>query len=124
MIVEACAVRSKVYALKIKKNEVSEEEDNNSTTEKITEDESEETEDEDEFEEMKRLKGIKKIIVKKRITIRDFKKSLYATRPMSVTFSKIASRKHCVTTNLIRKRALSAFDDKRWMLPCLSLIHI
>ena len=134
MIVEACAVRSKVYALKIKNNGAPEEKVSNSPVEKTEkeqdidtkdkweenedEDEWKETENEDEFEEMKRLKGIKKLIVKKRLTIRDYKKTLYGKRPMTVSFSKIASKKHNVTTNFVKKRALSAFDDKRWMLPC------
>ena len=74
-------------------------------------------EEENEWEE-KRLKGVKKVIVKKRLTIKDYKKSLYERKAKYVTFSKIASKKHNVTTNLIKKRALSAFDDKRWMLPC------
>ena len=113
MIVEACAVRSKVYALKIKKNGAPEEKVSDSPVEKTEKeqdidtkdkweenedgDEWEETENEDEFEEMKRLKGIKKVIVKKRLTIRDYKKTLYGKRPMTVTFSKIASKKHNVT---------------------------
>ena len=91
-IIEAIAIRSKVYALKIKKKEEDEVEEN--------------------YEEMKRLKGVRQPIVAERLRTDDYRKALY-DKPLYVSFQKIASKKHVVTTNICRKKALTAFDDKR-----------
>ena len=102
-IIEAVAIRSKVYALRIKKH--SEGEEMNNTDEK------------EDLEEMKRMKGVRKPIVKERIEFSDYLNTLYG-KPLYVTFNKIASKIHIVSTVECRKRAMTSFDDKRFILPC------
>ena len=95
-ILEAVAIRSKVYALKVQSHGHSEEQ---------------------LPEEFKRMKGIHRPIVKERIKFSDYVDALYG-KPLFVTFEKIASKKHCVSTVECRKRAMTSFEDKRFILPC------
>ena len=141
IIAEAVAIRSKVYALKIKKlnfdkldedsegneesyDETDEEGSIIDTDEEIddqcfsesSEDDSEDSDDPN-TEIMKRMKGVRRLIVKERIAFSDFRKTLYGCS-FYISFHKIASKKHSVSTVMCRKRAMTAFDDKRWILPC------
>ena len=100
-IIEAVGIRSKVYALRIESHGHSEEG----------------TSDGYEVTEFKRMKGIRKPIVKEHIKFTDYVDALYGN-PLYVTFDKIASKKHKVSTVECRKRALTSFDDKRYILPC------
>ena len=66
---------------------------------------------------VKRATGIKKGVVAKKVGFEHYdnclrKGSIYYTR-----YSDINSRSHELTTDLIKKEALSAFDDKRYLLP-------
>ena len=69
-ILEAVAIRSKVYALKVQSHGHSEEQ---------------------LPEEFKRMKGIRCPIVKERIKFSDYVDALYG-KPLFVTFQKIASK--------------------------------
>ena len=61
----------------------------------------------------KKCKGVKKGIVKKRITIGDYRQCLYSYKPMLLPMNVIRSHSHELYSETINKVALSAADDKR-----------
>ena len=69
-----------------------------------------------EGEESKKCKGVKKSVVKKSITHEDYKKCLTDQKPQLRKMNVIRSRKHNVFTEEVNKVALSANDDKRYIL--------
>jgi hypothetical protein len=86
-ISEFCGLRAKVYALRVL----------------------------DEIH--KKLKGIKKYALKTKIHFADYISCLRDTSLIIRTsFYNIVSKKHILTTNKFTKIALSAFDDKRYIL--------
>ena len=144
-IIEAVAIRSKVYCLKIKKHE---DEDTNQdlmqadVAQGAAQDEAHvchfcmnnfgslellerhslavhgelevdsQKAKEENFDEMKRMKGVRRPILKQRIHMKDYINALYG-KPHYVTFQKIAAKRHRITTNVCRKKAITSFDDKR-----------
>ena len=69
-----------------------------------------------EGEESKKCKGVKKSVVKKSITHEDYKKCLTDRKPQLRKMNVIRSHKHNVFTEEVNKVALSANDDKRYIL--------
>ena len=66
--------------------------------------------------EEKKCKGVKKGVVKKEITLEDYKNCLFTKEDQQRTMNAIRSRKHNIHTESITKIALSANDDKRIIL--------
>ena len=69
-----------------------------------------------EGEESKKCKGVKKSVVKKSITHEDYKKCLTDRKSQLRKMNVIRSYKHNVFTEEVNKVALSADDDKRYIL--------
>ena len=69
-----------------------------------------------EEKEEKKCKGIKKSVVKKTITLDNYKKCLFDQQPQMRTMNVIRSRGHQLFTEEINKIALAANDDKRIIL--------
>ena len=67
----------------------------------------------DDGKEEKKCKGVKKGVVKKEITLEDYKNWLFTKEEQQRTMNAIRSRKHNIHTETITKIALSANDDKR-----------
>ena len=67
-------------------------------------------------EESKKCKGVKKSVVKKSITHEDYKKCLTDQKPQLRKMNVIRSYKHDIFTEEVNKEALSANDDKRYIL--------
>ena len=61
----------------------------------------------------KKCKGIKKVVVKKRLTIDDYRHCVYGHEPKLLPMNVIRSHKHELYSETINKIALSAADDKR-----------
>ena len=70
----------------------------------------------DEGEENKRCKGIKKAVVKKSITHEDYKTCLTTGKEQLRRQNIIRSYEHVLYTEEVNKIALSAADDKRYLL--------
>ena len=51
-------------------------------------------------------------MVRTRITFDDYKEALLGDHPLYVSYNKISSRNHVVSTTLIRKRCMSSFDGE------------
>ncbi len=64
----------------------------------------------------KKCKGIRKYIIKKKITIDDYEECLISGQSQHRSMNTIRSRKHNVGSERINKTALSADDDKRIIL--------
>ena len=71
--------------------------------------------------ESKKCKGVKKAVVKKRLTIYDYKTCLFGEKPKTIYFNTLRSRKHEITTETIIKIALDQNDDKR--VVCQDLVN-
>ena len=69
-----------------------------------------------EGEESKKCKGVKKSVVKNSITHKDYKKCLFTDKKLLRKMNIIRSYKHEVYTVEVNKVALSADDDKRYIL--------
>ena len=67
----------------------------------------------DDGEEVKRCKGMKKVVVKNEITFEDYKNCLFTEEDRQKTMNTFRSRKHDIYTETICKVALSVNDDKR-----------
>ena len=65
---------------------------------------------------VKKRKGMKKVIVKKKITLEDYKNCLFTKKEKQRAMNTFRSRKHNIYTESITKTALSADDDKRIVL--------
>ena len=66
--------------------------------------------------EEKKCKGVKKGVVKKGVTLEDYKNCLFTKEDQQRTMNAIRSRQHNIHTESITKIALSANDDKRIIL--------
>ena len=63
--------------------------------------------------EAKKCKGVKKAVVKKSLNIEDYKTCLFRSKPKTISFNTLRSRKHEITTETITKIALDPNDGKR-----------
>ena len=74
-----------------------------------------------------KCKGISKKVIKKSITIEDFKNVLFTKKQQYRDMSTIRSINHELFTQRMRKVALDCNDDKRYILPngidTLALYH-
>ena len=70
----------------------------------------------DEGKENKRCKGIKKAVVKKSISHEDYKTCLTTGKEQLRRQNIIRSYEHVLYTEEVNKIALSAADDKRYLL--------
>ena len=69
-----------------------------------------------EGKEEKKCKGVKKIVVKKKISHQDYKDCLFSGRPQMRKMNVIRSHRIEIFTEAVNKVALSANDDKRVIL--------
>ena len=69
-----------------------------------------------EGEESKKCKGVKKSVVKKSITHKDYKKCLFTGKERLRKMNVIRSYRHEVYTEEVNKIALCPSDDKRHIL--------
>ena len=69
-----------------------------------------------EGKEEKKCKGVKKPVVKKSIKFDDYKKCLFTGKEQLRKMNVIRSHKHDIYTEEVNKIALSANDDKRFIL--------
>ena len=69
-----------------------------------------------EGKEEKKCKGVKKVVVKKKISHQDYKDCLFSGRPQMRKMNVIRSHGHEIFTETVNKVALSANDDKRVIL--------
>ena len=69
-----------------------------------------------EGKEEKKCKGIKKVVIKKYISHRDYKHCLLNTKPQMRKMNVIRSHQHEIFSETVNKIALSADDDKRIIL--------
>ena len=68
------------------------------------------------MKKVKKCKGVKKSVVKKSITHEDYKRCLLTSEEQLRKQNIIRSYKHEVYTEEVNKIALSANDDKRYIL--------
>ena len=66
--------------------------------------------------EVKKCKGIKKNVIKDKITHEDYKNCLFERQSKLVKMNVIRSRAHNIYTETVNKVALSCEDDKRYIL--------
>jgi hypothetical protein len=90
--VEFVGLRSKCYALKIKKN--------------------------DNFYEKKVCKGLGRVAIKNRLKFNEYKECLMKKRDFRHHYTGIVSQKQNIFTVVRKKKALSCFDSKRWIFSC------
>ena len=70
----------------------------------------------DSDEETKKCKGVKKNVVNRCITFNHYKDCLFNDKTHYAKFNTLRSRRHEITTEQITKVALSANDDKRYII--------
>jgi hypothetical protein len=63
------------------------------------------------------VKGIKTSFVKKHVRHAHYVQCLHGCTSTSATYQVLRSRDHVIRTETITKRALSSYDDKRYLLP-------
>ena len=66
--------------------------------------------------EKKKCKGIKKSVVKKKLTIEDYKNCVLDNERRTVKQTQLRGYEHEIFTERIKKVALSPYDDKRVIL--------
>ena len=64
----------------------------------------------------KKCKGVKKAVVKNALTFENYKDCLFNGTTYQAKFNVLRSRKHNVTTECVTNVALSAKDDKRYVI--------
>ena len=64
----------------------------------------------------KRAKGVKKVTVKKAITMKNYVDTLFNSTRMKHTMNKICNDKHVLFTSKQNKETLSSYDDKRYIM--------
>jgi hypothetical protein len=67
-------------------------------------------------EDVKKAKGIKKVVAKKTLSIVDYRNALFDGNKIYRSMNLIKSEKHELYTQQVNKIALSSFDDKRYVL--------
>ena len=70
-----------------------------------------------EDDEHKRAKGVKKNVIKHKITHEDYKNCLFSGEDQYRSMNLIQSDKHNIYTVQVNKNTLSSADDKRVILP-------
>ena len=66
-----------------------------------------------EGKEEKKCKGIKKSVIKNKISLADYKECLFSENPQMRKMNVIRSHEHEIFSETVNKIALSANDDKR-----------
>jgi hypothetical protein len=61
----------------------------------------------------KKCKGTKKVVIKKRLTVDDYRRCAYNHKPKLLAMNTIHSHKHELFSETINKIALSTADEKR-----------
>jgi hypothetical protein len=81
----------------------------------------------DDGHEKKTCKGVKKNVVKNKITLEDYRNTLYTHKNKEITQNGIRSYEHQLYTETQSKVALSCCDDKIWIsddnITCVSFGH-
>jgi hypothetical protein len=90
--VEFVGLRSKCYALRIKKN--------------------------NKYIEKKVCKGLGNVAIKNRLKFSEYRKCLMKRKDFRHHYTGIVSQKQNVFTVVRKKKALSCFDSKRWIYDC------
>jgi hypothetical protein len=67
----------------------------------------------EEGKEEKKCKGVKKNVVRNKISFEDYKECLFSGKSMHRKMNTFRSRQHDISTKRINRTALSANDDKR-----------
>jgi hypothetical protein len=67
--------------------------------------------------ECKKDKGIKKVVVKNHLTVKDYVDVAYSHEPQFRMQTVLRSHRHEMFTERVNKKALSADDDKRVIMP-------
>lgn len=67
--------------------------------------------------ELKKLKGVKKCVVKKKIQFDQYKDCLFSGNEYYETMRTFRSYGHTINTIDLIKKSLSSFDDKRYIFP-------
>lgn len=70
----------------------------------------------DDKEETKRAKGVSKAVIDKELRYAMYEETLFERKEMSSEMSLIRSRNHELFVETVRKKTLSPFDDKRYLL--------
>ena len=70
----------------------------------------------EEGKECKKCKGVSKSVVKKEITYEDYEECLFSRNELLKKINLIRSRNHEIFSETVKKVALSAEDDKRFIL--------
>ena len=65
----------------------------------------------------KKCKGVKKSVVKNNITFEHYRDCLFNSVTHRARFKTLRSRRHDITTECITKVALSANDNKKYVIP-------
>jgi len=68
-------------------------------------------------EEEKKCKGVKRNVIRNRISFNDYKDVLFSGKEVLRAMNVIRSRQHNLSTEQVNKIALSANDDKRIIQP-------
>ncbi|XP_066933766.1 uncharacterized protein [Clytia hemisphaerica] len=71
---------------------------------------------EDKMKEIKKAKGVKKSVVKRKISHMDYVKTLFEDEDQYREWNSFRSYKHRIYTIKVNKKSLSCFDDKRYIL--------
>ena len=69
-----------------------------------------------DIQEIKKLKGINKSVVKNSIHFDHYKSCLFEDQDHYATMTSLCSYKHQIKTIQVNKTALSHFDDKRYLM--------
>lgn len=95
-MIEVTALKSKVYAFKTLENE----------------------NEKDTVELKTKCKGVNKQHVERNFTMNMYKRCLMNYVQLSTEFTAIRAKKKVLRTVLLKKVALTSFDNKRWILKC------
>jgi len=71
-----------------------------------------------ETSEKKVCKGLGRVAIDKRLRFQHYKDCLFNYKDRRYDFNTIRSKKQCVKTVYIKKKAISHFDSKRWLFDC------
>ena len=72
---------------------------------------------EPEEEEIRKVKGVKKNVIKKSLTFEDYKKCLFSEEKVMREMNMLKTQNHDIYSMTVNKVALSANDDKRIICP-------
>ena len=106
IIVVFIGLRPKTYTFKIE-----------TKYEKDKEDDDKRKEIEMRIDEEKKAKGVKKCVIKKSLTLKDYEKCLFSEKKLMKDMNIFRTKYHDVYLRNVNKIALSANDDKRIIKP-------